>query len=145
MNLNNVDYFYCEFEAGESNKINEDFLKERDFLGGWTVSDRHPLVGLKRIKSTKVLPKDHIVKIEINALRELLEDTIKEYATDKNVIFLSGGKDSTALAHAFVSLGVPFVPVSLYSDVSTTSEQNVVKQIEKELRLKVSYEMYSLF
>jgi len=139
MNLNNTSYFDCYFESGESNRINEDFFKERDFLGGWTVSNRHPLVGLKRIASEWLLPESKVCDITISELRKLLEKAITDYATDKNVIFLSGGKDSTALAYAFTELDIPFVPVSLYSDVSPTSEKSVVAQIEKELGIQVQY------
>lgn len=139
MNLNKIDYFFCEFENGESDKINNDFYKERNFLGGWTVSDRHPLIGLKRKKSEALLPKDHIIEITPSALKVILENTIKKYATNKNVIFLSGGKDSVTLAHAFLKLGVPFVPVSLYSNISTTTEHSVVEQIATAIGLTVEY------
>ena len=50
MNLNKIDYFTCKFQIGEGER-NEDFFKERNFLGGWTISDRHPIKGLKRISS----------------------------------------------------------------------------------------------
>jgi len=139
MNLNNTDYFDCTFEAGEGNRINEDFFKERDYLGGWTVSTRHPLVGLKRVPSNWRLPQDTVNDISVVHLRQLLEKAITDYATNKNVIFLSGGKDSTALAHAFTELNIPFIPVSLYSDISPTTEKNIVHEIEKELGLEVRY------
>lgn len=139
MNLNNIDYFYCDFEVGDSNKINPDFYEERKFLGGWTVSDRHPLLGLKRKSSDKILPKDNVYDITPKVLRAILQDNIKTYATDKNVIFLSGGKDSTALAHAFIKNDIPFVPVSLYSDISITTESNIVKQIADQMKLDVEY------
>ena len=47
MNLNNIDYFSCKFDLGEG-QTNQDFFTERDMLGGWTVSARHPVAGLKR-------------------------------------------------------------------------------------------------
>jgi hypothetical protein len=139
MNLNDTDYFSCTFEAGEGNKINKDFFTERNYLGGWTVSDRHPLVGLKRQGSTEVLPQNKIINISPADLRSILENTLKKYATDKNVIFLSGGKDSSTLAYVFKQLDIPFIPVSLYSSTSTTTEVNVVQQLEKELELEVKY------
>ena len=77
--------------------------------------------------------------ISINDLRNSLELTVKKYATDKNVIFLSGGKDSTALAHVFKKLNIPFIPVSIYSTVSNTTEKHIVKTIEQELNLNVKY------
>lgn len=138
MNLNNIDYFYCSFDEG-TGKTNKDFFAERKYLGGWTVSDRHPIIGLKRHASKEILPQDKIVNISHADLRIILEETLKKYATDKNVIFLSGGKDSSALAHAFKQLDIPFEPVSLYSNLSSTTEVNVVKQLEKELDIKVNF------
>ena len=139
MNLNNTNYFDCTFEFGESNKINKDFFKERDFLGGWTVSDRSPLTGLKRYASKEILPQSKIIDISIKDLRNILENTIKKYATDKNVIFLSGGKDSSTLAYIFKKLEIPFEAVSLYSNISLTTELQAIKQLEKELEIKVNY------
>jgi len=138
MNLNRIDYFKCEFENG-SGETNSDFFTERSFLGGWTVSDRHPVKGLKRKSSEYVLPKEEILDIPVSVLRSMLEDNISKYATDKNVIFLSGGKDSTALAHVFKKLNIPFIPVSLYSNVSHTTEYNIVKQIANEIKLDVEF------
>jgi hypothetical protein len=138
MNLNNTNYFDCAFEEGDG-EVNKDFFKERECLGGWTVSNRHPVQGLKRIASQKILPESKIKNITINELKNILEQTIKKYASNKNVIFLSGGKDSTSLAHAFTELDIPFVPVSLYSGISPTTEKSIVAQIEKELGLKVEY------
>jgi hypothetical protein len=138
MNLNRIDYFSCEFEKGIGEKNNEFFL-EREFLGGWTVSNRHPVKGLKRVATSQILPKDTILDVPPSILRIILEDTIKQYATDKNIIFLSGGKDSTALAHAFQKLEIPFIPVSLYSTVSTTTEHRVVEKIASEMKINVEY------
>ena len=139
MNLNNTDYFSCTFETGESNAINKDFFKERDFLGGWTVSDRNPLIGLKRHASKEILPQNKIIDISIEDLKNILESTIKKYATDKNIIFLSGGKDSSTLAYIFKRLEIPFKAISLYSEVSQTTEFNIVKQLEKSLEIDVNY------
>lgn len=138
MNLNRIDYFKCEFESG-TGETNNDFFIERNFLGGWTVSNRHPVNGLKRKSSEYVLPKKEILDIPVSVLRSMLEDNISKYATDKNVIFLSGGKDSTALAHVFKKLNIPFIPVSLYSNVSHTTEYNIVKQIADEIKLDVEF------
>ena len=69
----------------------------------------------------------------------MLEANIKQYATNNNVIFLSGGKDSTALAHAFKKLDIPFTAISLYSDIAPTSEKSVVAQLEIELDISVTY------
>ena len=138
MNLNNIDFFTCKFEDGAGD-TNEDFYKERYFLGGWTVSDRHPVTGLKRIASKDILPLKKTLDITVAELRKILENTIKKYVTDKNVIFLSGGKDSTTLAYIFKTLDIPFVPVSLYSKSSATTEVNIVKQIEQELDISVKY------
>jgi hypothetical protein len=139
MNLNNIDYFYCDFEAVTTKEINSDFFKERDFLGGWTVSDRHPYLGFKRKSSNLILPEKNISNISVDDLRHILETTVKKYATDKNVILLSGGKDSSTLAYVFKKLNIPFTPVSLYSTISQTTEINIVKQLEKELNLNVVY------
>lgn len=138
MNLNKIDYFTCKFQIGEGER-NEDFFKERNFLGGWTISDRHPIKGLKRISSDINIANGTVMKIKPSVVRDLLEDTIKLYATDKNIIFLSGGKDSTALAHAFKKLNIPFKAVSLYSKLSPTTELDIVKSIQKELRIDVDY------
>tara|TARA_E500000178_G_C17024849_1_gene757420 strand:+ start:1776 stop:2759 length:984 start_codon:yes stop_codon:yes gene_type:complete len=138
MNLNHINFFSCYFDDGDG-EPNKDFYTERKFLGGWTVSDRHPIKGLKRHAPSESLPSEDIFDISIDDLRMILEDVICNYATDKNVIFLSGGKDSTALAHAFKQLDIPFTPVSLCSKVSTTSELDVVKQIEAELDINVKY------
>ena len=86
MNLNKIDYFTCKFQIGEGER-NEDFFKERNFLGGWTISDRHPIKGLKRISSDINIAADTIQEIKPAVLRALQEDTIKLYATDKNIIF----------------------------------------------------------
>jgi len=139
MNLNNTDYFSCTFETGESNAINKDFFKERDFLGGWTVSDRNPLIGLKRHASREILPQNKIIDISIEDLKNILEGTIKKNATDKNIIFLSGGKDSSTLAYIFKRLNIPFKAISLYSNVSQTTEYNIVQQLEKKLEIDVNY------
>lgn len=139
MNLNNIDYFTCNFDIDKGNQLNPDFFKELNFLGGWTVSDRHPLTGLKRHASKKILPQNKIINISVTDLRHILEKTVKNYATDKNVILLSGGKDSSTLAYIFKKLNIPFVPVSLYSSISTTTEFNVVKQLEKDLDINVKY------
>ena len=138
MNLNKIDYFTCKFQIGEGER-NEDFFKERNFLGGWTISDRHPIKGLKRISSDINIANNTVMKIKPSVLRDLLEDTIKLYATDKNIIFLSGGKDSTALAHAFKKLNIPFKAISLYSNLSPTTEIDIVKSIQQELDIDVVY------
>lgn len=138
MNLNNIDYFSCKFDLGEG-QTNQDFFTERDMLGGWTVSARHPVAGLKRHTASLVLPKKQINTATPKDLRSIIETTVKQYATNNNVIFLSGGKDSTALAHIFKTLDIPFTAVSLYSSVSNTTEKYVVEQIEKELDIKVEY------
>ena len=138
MNLNKIDYFTCKFQIGEGER-NEDFFKERNFLGGWTISDRHPIKGLKRISSDINIANNTVMKIKPSVLRDLLEDTIKLYATDKNIMFLSGGKDSTALAHAFKKLNIPFKAISLYSKLSPTTEIDIVKSIQKELDIDVVY------
>ena len=138
MNLNKIDYFTCKFEIGQGER-NEDFFKERDFLGGWTISNRHPVKGLKRISSDTIIAQNTVMEIKPSVLRDLLENTIKLYATDKNIIFLSGGKDSTALAHAFKTLNIPFKAVSIYSKLSPTTEIDIVKSIQKELNIDVIY------
>ena len=139
MNLNHIDYFTCNFDDTTVEDINKDFYKERDMLGGWTVSNRHPNLGCKRHTASTVLPKGKLSTATPSDLRAMLEDTIKRYATDNNVIFLSGGKDSTALAHAFKSLDIPFVAVSLYSSISATTEYNIVQQIANTMQLDVRY------
>ena len=138
MNLNKIDYFTCKFEIGQGER-NEDFFKERDFLGGWTISNRHPVKGLKRISSDTIIAQNTVMEIKPSVLRDLLENTIKLYATDQNIIFLSGGKDSTALAHAFKTLNISFKAVSLYSKLSPTTEIDIVKSIQKELNIDVIY------
>ena len=138
MNLNKIDYFTCKFEIGQGER-NEDFFKERDFLGGWTISNRHPVKGLKRISSDNIIAQNTVMEIKPSVLRDLLENTIKLYATDQNIIFLSGGKDSTALAHVFKTLNIPFKAVSLYSKLSPTTEIDIVKSIQKELNIDVIY------
>ena len=138
MNLNKIDYFTCKFQIGEGER-NEDFFKERNFLGGWTISDRHPIKGLKRISSDINIADDTVMEIKPAVLRALLEDTIKLYATNKNIIFLSGGKDSTTLAYSFKQLDIPFKAVSLYSKLSPTTELDIVKSIQKELKIDVEY------
>jgi hypothetical protein len=139
MNLNNIDYFFCEFESATDGETDTNFFKERDFLGGWTVSNRHPTLGFKRKSSNLILPESTISSIDINGLRLIIESTIKNFATDKNVLFLSGGKDSSTLAYIFKKLDIPFIPVSLYSAKSQTTEVNIVKQLEKELNIEVVY------
>ena len=141
MNLNNINFFKCVFEdSGTVPGIkNNDFYKERSYLGGWTVSDRHPYTGLKRKAFTEHIHLNTVQDVSINDLRNSLELTVKKYATDKNLIFLSGGKDSTALAHVFKKLNIPFIPVSIYSTVSNTTEKHIVKTIEQELNLNVKY------
>ena len=138
MNVNNVDFFSCHFEKAISHSsLNNDFYKERSMLGGWTVSDRHPVQDYKRYATTQVLPDKQINKAQVKDLRNIIEKTIKKYATDNNVISLSGGKDSTALAHIFKKLNIPFKAVSLYSDLSITSERPVVQQIANVLDIEV--------
>ena len=139
MNLNSIDYFDCKFDVDEGNRINHDFYKEMNFLGGWTVSERHPLVGQKRHASKEILPQRKLSNISVESLRSILEQTIKKYSTEKNVIFLSGGKDSSTLAYIFKRLDIPFEAISLYSNVSQTTEFNVVKQLEKNLEIDVNY------
>jgi hypothetical protein len=138
MNINQIDFFDCKFDKGTGIR-NEDFFTERTFLGGWTVSDRHPIVGLKRHAMTELLPDKSINTATPDDLRSILEKTILKYATDKNVIFISGGKDSTSLAHIFKKLDIPFKAISLYSELATTSEVPVVQQIEKALDIEVEY------
>tara|TARA_B100001173_G_scaffold311848_2_gene330508 strand:- start:2312 stop:3301 length:990 start_codon:yes stop_codon:yes gene_type:complete len=140
MNLNNIDFFACTFDKSSSDaKKNEDFYTERKFLGGWTVSDRHPKIGYKRHTASCVLPSNQVSTATPQDLKNMLEASIKHYATNNNVIFLSGGKDSTALAHAFKKLDIPFTAVSLYSDIAPTSEKSVVEQIGIELGISVTY------
>ena len=138
MNINNVEHFETWFDIGEGTR-DEDFFKERRFLGGWTVSDRHPVVGLKRHKHDISLIHDSVIDCSIEELREILESIILDYAEDNNALFLSGGKDSTTLAHILKKLDIPFVPVSLHSTNAVTTEYDVVKQIEKELDIEVQY------
>jgi hypothetical protein len=140
MNKNNTNFFSCYFEDGNG-EVNHDFFKEMRHLGGWTVSDRHPVNGLKRrtMSTVDILPDKKINNAKVEDLRNIIEKTIMEYATDNNIIFLSGGKDSTTLAHIFNKLDIPFKALSLYSDKSTTSERPVVEQIEKALNIEVEY------
>ena len=100
MNLNNIDYFKCFFDSGVGEQ-NDDFFIERKHLGGWTVSNRHPIKNLNRYPPKENIVSNKILHVKIQDLRKILEDIIKKYATDKNVILLSGGKDSTTLAHIF--------------------------------------------
>lgn len=140
MNINNVDFFSCHFEMiYDHHTLNNDFYKERSILGGWTVSDRHPVQGCKRQAMVNLLPDKQINKAQVQDLRNIIEKTIKKYATDKNIILLSGGKDSTALAHIFKKLNIPFKAISLYSDLSMTSERPVVQQIANVLDIQVEY------
>lgn len=141
MNLNNIDFFKCVFEDPGTvpGTFNNDFFKERSYLGGWTVSTRHPYNGLKRFPFTNYIHSNTVEDVSIDDLRQTLESTVKNYATDKNVIFLSGGKDSTALAHVFKKLEIPFTAVSLFSTVSNTTEKHIVKIIEQELDIDVKY------
>lgn len=139
MNLNDVSFFTSEFEQGKEQSIDDDFFKERSYLGGWTVSERHPYKGLKRKQSKDILPSKIINNSKPSDLRNIIEKVILKYATDKNVILLSGGKDSTTLAHIFKKLNIPFIPISLYSTISQFTEQNTVRQIEKELSIEVNY------
>ena len=106
MNLNNIDYFKCVFDIGDGEE-DENFFLERKHLGGWTVSNRHPIKNLKRYPPKESIVSNKILNIKIKDLRKILEDTIKKYATNKNVILLSGGKDSTTLAHIFKKLDIP--------------------------------------
>ena len=55
MNLNHINFFSCYFDDGDG-EPNKDFYTERKFLGGWTVSDRHPIKGLKRHAPSESLP-----------------------------------------------------------------------------------------
>lgn len=141
MNINAVDFFSCSFQGATSknNSLNDNFYKERSMLGGWTVSNRHPMQGGKRHKAGPILPDKQINKAQVQDLRNIIEKTIKKYATDNNVITLSGGKDSTALAHIFKKLNIPFKAISLYSDLSITSERPVVQQIADVLDIEVEY------
>ena len=140
MNINDVDFFSCRFEKETGHYfLNHDFYKERSMLGGWTVSDRHPAKGCKRHAVTRIFPDKLINKARVEDLRNIIEKTIKKYATDDNVITLSGGKDSTALAHIFKKLNIPFKAISLYSDLSITSERSVVQQIANVLDIEVEY------
>ena len=138
MNLNNIDYFKCFFDTGVGER-NDDFFIERKHLGGWTVSNRHPIKNLKRYPPKESIVSNKILNIKIKDLRKILEDTIKKYATDKNVILLSGGKDSTTLAYVFKKLDIPFIPVSLFSGISLTTEKSVVNRIELDLDINVVY------
>ena len=138
MNLHKIANFTCKFQICEGERT-EDFFKDRNFFGGWTISDRHPIKGLKRISSNINIANDTVMEIKPAVLRALLEDTIKLYATNKNIIFLSGGKDSTTLAYSFKQLDIPFKAVSLYSKLSPTTELDIVKSIQKELKIDVEY------
>jgi len=139
MILNNIDFFLCEFDETDCISIDDDFYKEREFLGGWTVSERHPIKGFKRKSSKLSLPDKETSKISTTELKNILENTIKKYATENNVLFLSGGKDSTALAYSFKNLGIPFTPVCLYSEISTTTEKHIVESLSTELDLKTIF------
>lgn len=138
MNINLTNYFNCTFDSGNG-EINQDFFTERDFLGGWTVSERHPISGLKRRASTEILPKNKIYNYKPIMLKEILNNVLLKYATDQNVIFLSGGKDSTALAHAMKELDIPFTAVSLYSDISPTTEKHIVNQVANQLGITIKF------
>ena len=138
MNLNNIDYFKCFFDSGVGEQ-NDDFFIERKHLGGWTVSNRHPIKNLNRYPPKENIVSNKILHVKIQDLRKILEDIIKKYATDKNVILLSGGKDSTTLAHIFKKLDIPFVPVSLFSGISLTTEKSIVNRIELDLEINVIY------
>ena len=138
MNINNIEHFETWFDIGDGPQ-NEDFFTERTFLGGWTVSDRHPVKGLKRHTHNMSLLDDNVVDCSIQELKDIIESILPEYAEEKNALFISGGKDSTTLAHILKKLDIPFVPVSLHSSNSRTSEYSVVKDIEKDLGIRVEY------
>ena len=80
MNLNNIDYFKCFFDSGVGEQ-NDDFFIERKHLGGWTVSNRHPIKNLNRYP-----PKENIVsnggspkkmKSRINQQKQYITEVIK--------------------------------------------------------------------
>ena len=138
MNVNDVEFFKVSFDDGIGNK-DLDFFEERNYLGGWTVSSRHPVKGFKKRRSTSILPSKIVNRCSVLDLRSILEKTILKYASDKNLIFMSGGKDSTTLAHVFKKLDIPFKALTLYSDVSKTSEVSIIKNLEKTLDIEIIY------
>jgi hypothetical protein len=139
MNINDVEYFYCEFDKTTDDTNNQEFLREREFLGGWTVSDRHPVLNLKRKFSKLRLPDDSINSAKVTDLRNILEKTIKKYSSDKNILLMSAGKDSTTLAHIFKKLDIPFIPLHLYSSISPTTEKYIVERISNDLKINTEF------
>lgn len=140
MNINDIEYFYCEFDkTDQQDTNNQEFLRERDIMGGWTVSDRHPVLNLKRKSSKLKLPENKINTTSVLSLRDILEKTVKKYASDNNVLLMSGGKDSVTLAHVFKKLDIPFVPLHIYSSISSTTEKHIVEKISNELKIDTKF------
>ena len=68
MNVNDVEFFKVSFDDGIGDK-DSDFFEERSYLGGWTVSSRHPIKGFKKRRSTSILPSKIVNRCSVLDLR----------------------------------------------------------------------------
>ena len=135
---------------------NEQFFFERDMFGGFTASNRtkyneikrvqpdcivHIKNGVDSIKQFQSLMNDKVAPENFAELRDNFEKYIIDNCSDKNVLFLSGGKDSATLAHVIKKLNLQdkFKFISLWSANSKTNEKEAVTRIAEAIGIEVQF------
>ena len=156
ISVNQQASFYFYDLPKQNLSRNEQFFFERDMLGGFTVSNRtqyndikrvqpdcivHIKNGVDSIKQFQSLMNDKITTENFAELRDNFEKYIIDKCSDKNVLFLSGGKDSATLAHIIKKLNLQdkFKFISLWSAKSKTNEKEAVTRIAEAIGIEVQF------
>ena len=156
-NQNDYDFFYQDIAKRTEIKTKEEsFYNERKVMGGFTVSDMSPFKEIKRVPidsivhvkdgETKIIKHDTLIdsSVSSNGVEEVktnFENFIAKNCAEKNVLFLSGGKDSTTIAHVVKKLGLAnkFRFLSLWSPKAKQHEKEPVSRIAIHLDIPVEF------
>ena len=154
---NDYDWFYHDLVKRTNNLERDDsFFNERKMMGGFTVSLRTPYLNIRRVPTdamihvkngeTKIIKQETLIddKLSTNSIEDIrtyFENLIEKNVAEKNVLFLSGGKDSTTLAHIIKKLGLEkkFKFVSLWSPKAKQHEKEPVTRIASQLQIDVQF------
>ena len=154
---NDWDWYYQELVDRTSNlSNNESFNNEKKVMGGFTVSSLTPFNEISKVPTDAIvhvkdgktniihhetLIDDHLSTNGIEEIRDNFQNLIRENVAEKNVLFLSGGKDSTTLAHIIKKLNLDhkFKFISLWSPKAKQHEKEPVTRIASRLDIPVEF------
>lgn len=152
---NSISNLYCDLlETLPKKEVNPAIQYQIKFLGGQSFfSDETTFHGIRRVmpgqyvKNHKAYPYIDYWSYEGDAncdrkkFSELMEDAVNRDISEKNILLLSGGTDSTALAGILKKLGRVdrFQFVHTYSPIQQFSEKDQVEEISREMGIPVHF------